>query len=112
MVCFRERRNRYSENAIVVQKALGDRECKKKKKKKAEEDIVGHISESLGEVLSPLMDCWTTIRITAVIDAEHRRAPEGTWIPRGGIKIPCTYKIYSAKINERTIRRHRGAEHL
>ena len=34
LVCFRERRNRSSENAIVVQKALGESECKKKKKKK------------------------------------------------------------------------------
>ena len=34
LVCFRERRNLSSENAIVVQKALGDIECKKKKKKK------------------------------------------------------------------------------
>ena len=52
---------------------------------------MGHIPESLSEVLSPLMDCWTIIRITAVIDAEHRRAPEGTWIPGGGIEIPCTF---------------------
>ena len=73
-----ERRNRFSENVIVVQKALGDSECNKKKKRKVEEVIVGHIPESLSEVLSPLMDCWTIIRITAVIDAEHRRAPEGT----------------------------------
>ena len=35
LVCFRERRNRFSENTIVVQKALGDSECNKKKKKKA-----------------------------------------------------------------------------
>ena len=74
---------------------------------------MGHIPESLSEVLSPSMDCWTIIRITAVIDNEHRRAPEGTWIPGGGIEIPCTYKIYSAKINKRTIRRNiRGAENL
>ena len=78
VVCFRDRRNRFSENAIVVQKALGDSECNKKKKKKTVEFIMGHIPESLSEVLLPLMDCWTIIRITAVIDAEHRRAPEGT----------------------------------
>ena len=69
---------------------------------------MGHIPESLIEVLAPLMDCWTIIRITAVIDAEHRRAPVGTRIPGGGIEIPCTYKIYSAKINKRTIRRNIG----
>ena len=40
LVCFRERRNRFIENAIVVQKALGDSQCNKKKKKKAEEVIV------------------------------------------------------------------------
>ena len=56
LVCFRERSYRFSENAIAVQKALGDSQCNKKKKKKAEE-VVGHIPESLSEVLSPLMDC-------------------------------------------------------
>ena len=48
-MCFRERRNRFSEKAIVVQKALGYSECNKKKMKKAEEVIVGHIPESLSE---------------------------------------------------------------
>ena len=112
LVCYRERRNRFSENAIVIPKALGDSEFKKKKKKKAEEVIVGRIPESLSEVLSPLMDCSTIIRITAIIDAEHRRVPEGTWIPGEGIEIPCTYKIYSANINKRTIRRNIRAENV
>ena len=113
MLCFRERRNRFSENAIVVQKVLNDTECNNKKKKKAEEVIAGHIPESLSEVLSPLMDCWMLVCITAIINAEHRQAPEGTWIPGGGIEIPGTYKIYSAKINKRTIWRNSGrAENL
>ena len=64
---------------------------KKKKKKKPEEVIVDHVpAESVSEVLSPLMDSWTIICISTVIDAEHRRAPEGTWVPGGGIEIPCT----------------------
>ena len=34
LVCFRERRNRFRDNAIAVQKALGDSECNENKKKK------------------------------------------------------------------------------
>ena len=77
ITCFRERRNRFSDNAIVVKKVIDNEDkdpCKKKKKKKKpEEVIVGHVPESVSEVLSPLMDSWTIIRISAVIDAEHRR---------------------------------------
>ena len=41
----------------------------------------------------------------AVIDGVHRRAPEGTWIPGGGIELPCTYFLYGAKIHKRCIRK-------
>ena len=35
----------------------------------------------------------------AVITGGKRRAPEGTWIPGGGIELPCTY-IYAAKTHK------------
>ena len=66
--------------------------------------IVGHIPESLSEVLSPFMVIKTK-HIEAVVDSEYQPAPEGTWTPGGGIEIPCTYKIYSAKFNKRVIKR-------
>ena len=83
------------------------------KKKKSAEVIVGHVPELLSEVLSPLMDFWAAVRVVAVIDAEHRRAPEGTWTPGGGIEIPCTYKIYTAKVRKKTVRaKIRAAQNL
>ena len=36
-----------------------------------------------------------------------RRAPEGTWVPGGGIELPCTYiyiYIYAAKTHKNYIR--------
>ena len=67
LVCFREE-NRFSENAkVVVQKVLGASECIKKKT----ENKWKRLPESLIELLSPLMDCWTII----CIDAKHCRAP-------------------------------------
>ena len=36
---------------------------------------------------------------------KHRRAPEGTWVPGGGIEIPCTYFFYGAKIHKRYVRK-------
>ena len=36
----------------------------------------------------------------AVITGGKRRAPEGTWVPGGGIELPCTYYIYAAKTHK------------
>lgn len=103
ITCFRERRNNFSDNALVVKKVMNNKEsCKKKTKtKKSAEVIVDHVPESLSKVLTPLMDTWAVVRVVAVIDAEHRRAPEDTWTSGGGIEIPCTYKIYTAKVHKK-----------
>ena len=83
------------------------------KKKKSAEVIVGHVPELLSEVLSPLMDFWVAVRVFAVIDTEQRRTPKGTWTPGGGIEIPCTYKIYTAKVRKKTVRaKIRAAQNL
>ena len=47
----------------------------KKERTKMDDIVVEHIPESL-------------------------KAPEGTWVPGGGIEIPCVYKIFSGKINK------------
>ena len=45
--------------------------------------------------------------------AEHRQAPERTWTPGGGIEIPCTYTIYTAKIHKKNVREKiRAAQNL
>ena len=33
---------------------------------------------------------------------EKQRAPEGTWVPGGGIELPCIYHIYEAKTLKNT----------
>ena len=44
-------------------------------------------------------------RISAVIEAEYRPAPEGTWVPGGEIEIQCVYKVFAAKVNIKSIRK-------
>ena len=51
------------------------------------------------------MKDWRILWMKAVIDGVHRRAPEGTWIPGGGIELPCTHFLYGAKIHKRCIRK-------
>ena len=103
--CRRERNNRHSDNAIVVQKVKSPVKSEVKVKKKKNEDITaGHVPEALSEVLSPLMEDGTITRIEAVVDGEHRPAPEGTWVTGGGIEIPCTYRVYSTRENKSKIR--------
>ena len=98
--CTREIQNRYSQNAIAVNAVTGKGERNKNKL----DIIVGHISEALSEVLASFMDTFNIHSITATINGQHRRAPEGTWVPGGGIEIPCTYKIYAPKIHKKDIR--------
>ena len=38
-------------------------------------------------VFKPLSE-WKVLNITAKITGRHRRAPEGTWVPGGGIELP------------------------
>ena len=34
---------------------------------------------------------------------EKRHVPEGTWVPGGGIELPCIYHIYAAKAHKKYI---------
>jgi len=46
---------------------------------------------------------WQILWIEAIITGEKRHALEGTWVPGGGIELPCTYYIYAAKIHKNYI---------
>ena len=92
--CLQEENNAYSDNVIKVIS-----------RKKEKEVIVGHVPEPLAKVLYTMMKKWTILSLNAKIDGEKRQAPEGTWVPGGGIKIPCTYLIFAAKINKHKIRK-------
>ena len=89
--CLIDTDNKYNTNAIKVESNAG----------KKEKQLVGHVPEPLAKILHPLMKDWRILWMKAVIDGVHRRAPEDTWIPGGGIELPCTYFLYGAKIHKR-----------
>ena len=105
--CFRERNNRFSDNAIVVQKDEVVEVPKKgsKKRKRCENAIVGHMPEPLSEIIAPLIDSSKITKVIAIITDQHRPAPEGTWVPGGGIEIPCLFKIFTSKEQKKIIRK-------
>ena len=44
------------------------------------------------------------ISVTANVEGNHRAAPEGMWVPVGGIEVPCTYKLNRAKLHQKNVR--------
>ena len=40
----------------------------------------------------------------AIVSENHRVAPEGKWVPGGGIEIPCSFELYGPKIYKKCIR--------
>ena len=42
----------------------------------------------LPEIVFKLLSEWKVLNITAKITGRHRRVPEGTWVPGGGIELP------------------------
>ena len=55
--------------------------------------------------LFKLLSEWKVLNIATKITGKHRRAPEGTCVPGGGIEIPCTYFLYGAKIHKKYVRK-------
>ena len=99
LICLRDDKNIHSDNAIEV---LSKVEEKKKKScvVKPVEKLVGHVPEALAKILYPMMIEWRIIWMKAVITGGKRR---GTWVPGGGIELPCTYYIYAAKTHKNYI---------
>ena len=44
------------------------------------------------------------LSVTATVESNQRAAPEGIWVPDGGIEMPCTYKLYGAKMHKKDVR--------
>ena len=86
--CVREPTNRFSSHAIVVKPkklSLNDNKGKQEKQIKAECDkTVGHVPDRLAEIFSPLMATWKILSVIAIVESNHRAAPEGIWVPGGG----------------------------
>jgi len=52
----------------------------------------GHVPDSLAEVLyKPLLE--KEIKMSCRASGQSRSAPDGVWVQRGGIVIPCVYEI-------------------
>ena len=90
--CAMEPSNICSKNSIAV-------------KGKNSNEIVGHIPEPLAKILYPLMKSWKVYEITCTITGQSKKAPEGTWVLGGGIKLPCRYFLYGSKIRKREVRK-------
>ena len=81
-MCLRDDNNKYSNNAIKVLSKV---------EKKKKESCIG---KTVPEVFGQNFASWRILSMEAVINGEKRRVPEGTWVPGGGIELPCTYSIY------------------
>ena len=57
-------------------------------------EMIGHIPETLAKILSFEMAKEAILSLEAESAESQRDAPEGKWVLRGGIEIPCTYKVY------------------
>ena len=57
------------------------------------DDVVGHIPQLLSERLAPLLDSKDGITITGTVTGSPREAPEGRWVPGGGLELPCEYVV-------------------
>lgn len=87
--CRLEPENEHSECAIVVKKG----------------DItVGHIPEGLCQPLSKLFEDGNILQITCVITGDPRSAAGGTFVPGGGLEIPCSYRIFGHKEKKGLVR--------
>ena len=84
--CLREPENEFSKHATSVNTEETQRNEQKR--------IVGHMPDALSEMVFKLLSEWEVLNITIEITGKHRRAPVGTWVPGGGIEIPCTYFLY------------------
>lgn len=74
--CFLEPENQHSDSAIIVKK--GD-------------TTIGHIPEGLCQPLTRLYKEGNIVQITSKITGAPRSAAEGTFVPGGGLEIPCVY---------------------
>ena len=50
------------------------------------------------------MKTWKIYVVKAIVTENHRVAPEGKWVPGGGIEIPCNFELYGPKMYKRYVR--------
>ena len=89
--CAKEPSNPHSSDAIIVKLSDGSN--------------IGHVSDPLARVLAPMLDGGELKRmVEGTFTGVARSAPEGVWVPGGGIEFPCEYVLYGAKKDRKIIR--------
>ena len=83
LFCTIEADNKHSDNAIVV--------------KSGNDDIVGHVPETLAKKLFKFMKSQQIEIMDSEVTGNSRPAPERKCVIGGGIEIPCKYRLYGPK---------------
>ena len=89
--CAREPGNPHSPDAIIVKLSDGSN--------------VGHVPDPLSCVLAPTLDGGEIEHMEGTVTGVARSAPEGVWVPGGGIEFLCEYVLYGAKKDRESIRK-------
>ena len=87
--CFFEPENEHSDCAIIVKKS---------------DTTVGHIPEGLCQPLTQLFKDGSIVQITSEIIGGPRSAADGTFVPGGGLEIPCIYHLFGPREKKRLVR--------
>lgn len=88
--CAREPGNSHSPDAIIVKLDDGSN--------------VGHVPDALARILAPMLDGGVITRMEGTVTGVARSAPEGVWVPGGGIEIPCEYVLHGVKKDREKVR--------
>ena len=72
--------------------------------KKSSGETVGHVPDSLAEVLTPLLESGQVQTVKCQVTGLSRGASEGVWVQGGGVVIPCTYILLGKKLNKPFVR--------
>ena len=83
LFCTIEADNKRNVNTIVVR--LGN------------DDIIGHVPETLAEKLFTFMKRQQIEIMDSEVTGNPRPAPEAKWVIGGGIEITCKYRLYGPK---------------
>ena len=55
-------------------------------------------------LLAPMLDGGEIDLMEGTVTGVARSAPEGVWVPGGGIECPCEYVLYGAKKDHENVR--------
>ena len=72
--------------------------------KSGNDDIVGHVPETLAKKLLNFMKSHQIEIMDSDVTGDPRPAPEGKWVIGGGIEIPCKYRLYGPKSVKKEVR--------